>query len=102
MIGIAGTNLIEFHSIPQNTAHLRREQAVNQRISGRIEWRQTLNERRNGDVRLRSRNALEHLQQIEYDIRRPADDENYCEENNDAIKYNDQNFEIFMIRAKAI
>lgn len=65
--------------VPQNAAHLRREQAVNERIGGGIQRRQALDERRNGDVCLRLRNALEYLQQIENDVRRPADNEHYGE-----------------------
>lgn len=65
---------------PQDAAQLRRKQTVDERIGGRIERRQTLDERGNGDVRLGSWDAAKHLQQIEDDVGRPAQNE-HCNQN---------------------
>lgn len=62
--------------LPEGPAHVRREEAVDERICRRVERRQALDERRDGHVRLRPRHVPVHLQQVEYYERAPAQDEN--------------------------
>lgn len=61
--------------LPERAEYLRGEQAVDKRIRRRIERCETLNECGDGNVGLRVRYLPEDLQQIEYYVRRPADDE---------------------------
>lgn len=57
-----------------------RKQAVNDRVGSAVEWYQTLDEGRDGDVGLRFGNVSVHLQQVEHDVRTPAEDEDYKKE----------------------
>lgn len=50
------------------------EEAIDERIGGRIERRQTLNESSDGDHRLRFRDVTVDLEQVEDDVRCPAQD----------------------------
>lgn len=54
---------------------MRGKQTVNHWIRCGIQGRETLNESGNGDVRLRFWNVVVHLQQIEDDVRTPAQHE---------------------------
>lgn len=56
-------------------AEVSRKEAIDERIGGRIEWRQTLNESSNGDHRLRFRDVTVDLEQVEDDVRCPAQNE---------------------------
>lgn len=67
----------EAEDLPKCPADLRWEEAVDERVGGRIEWRQALDERGNGDIGLRPRDLIEDLQQIEDNIGRPAHHEHY-------------------------
>ena len=59
---------------PEVAADVGREEAVDERVGGRVERRQTLDERGHGDHRLRHRDVAVHLQQVEHDVRSPAQD----------------------------
>lgn len=56
---------------------MRGEETIDDGIGGRVERCQTLNKRRNCDVGLSPRDVPVNLQQIEYDVRTPAKNENY-------------------------
>ena len=67
--------LVEIGS-PEIAAEVGGEEAVDEWIGCRVERRQTLDERRHGRHRLGAGDVTVHLQQIENDVRRPAQDEN--------------------------
>lgn len=56
------------------------EQTVNDRVGGGIQWRQTLDERGYGHVCLRFRYVAVHLEEVEHDVRAPAEYE-HCKNN---------------------
>ena len=64
--------------LPQVATEVRREEAIDEGIGGGIERRQTLDEGRNGRHRLGLGDVAVDLQQVEDDVRRPAQDE-YCQ-----------------------
>jgi len=61
--------------LPDVSADVRREEAVNDWIGGRIQRRQTLEESGNCDQRLRRRKDAEGLEEGKYKIRRRTKDE---------------------------
>lgn len=65
------------HTVPEVTAEMSGKEAVNERIGGRIERCQALDERCHGNHRLGLGDVTVDLKQIKDDVRRPAKNE-YC------------------------
>ncbi len=63
-----------YNNIPEIAAEMSGEEAVDERISGRVERRQALDERGDGDHRLRLWDVAVNLKQVKHYVRRPAQD----------------------------
>lgn len=50
------------------------KEAIDERVGGRVEWRQALDERGDGYHRLGFRDVAVDLEQVEDDVGRPAED----------------------------
>ena len=62
-------------SLPEVSADVVGEDDVDDGVGCRVERRQALDEGGHGDHGLRMREVAEHLQQVEHDVRAPAQDE---------------------------
>ena len=65
------------NALPEIATEMGGEEAVDERVGGWIERRQTLDESGNGDHRLALWYVAVNLQQVKDDVRRPAQNEDY-------------------------
>lgn len=68
----------------EHSTHLGGEHTVDDGIGGRVQWGEALDECGDRQIRLRSWNAAKHLQQVEHNVGRPAQDK-HCEHNKRAV-----------------